>query len=90
MDLLKDNHTQPLKTFPGTFSSAKEYNNNNKKKQTKKANGICEMPFAGIFFSVSILPDGFVVFMVWACVDVLKSFFLFFYSFLSPSRFVDG
>lgn len=36
MDLLKDNHTQPLKTFPGTFSSAKEYNNN-KKKANKKS-----------------------------------------------------
>lgn len=48
------------------------------------------MPFAGIFFSVSIyLPDGFVVFMVWACVDVLKSFFSFFL-FVSFSQSICG
>jgi len=40
-----------------------------------------KLPESLCFFCI-YLPDGFVVFMVWACVDVLKVFF--FLSFSSP------
>lgn len=51
-----------------------------KKSKQKKANGICEMPFAGIFFSVSISRMVLLSLWfgrVWMCSKVF-SFFLFF------------
>lgn len=79
MDLLKDNHTQPLKTFPGTFSSAKEYNNNKKKANKKSKWNLWDAFCRNLLFRI-YSPGWFCCLYglgVCGCAQKFFSFFLF-------------